>query len=213
MFKALYSLIVLLFIITLYTSRDNINMSTNSLYVPLNQDVYSLAHKAYATYKTINPTTSSTMMIVDFSLPSDKYRLYLVDMESGKVLFSGLVAHGSNSGNRYASHFSNEDGSHKSSIGLYRTLNIYYGKHGSSLRVEGLDTGYNNNAFSRDIVIHSADYVSDSIALQNNQIGHSWGCFAVDHKYRDYIINKLHNSLIFAYYPDQDWIKNSKYLK
>jgi hypothetical protein len=120
--------------------------------------------------------------LVDFSLPSREPRFQLVDLESGKVERTLLVAHGkgsdlSNSG--YVQQFSNAPGSDCSSQGAYCTANRYCGKHGASQRLIGLDAT-NNAALERAIVIHAASYVDPDVANARGRIGRSWGCFALN---------------------------------
>lgn len=191
------------------------DLSTNSLYVPLNEKVLVLAKKAYAKRKAMDPTTKPYVMIVDFSLPSNTYRAFIYDMNSNKVIFQGLVAHGKGSGEgRYATSFSNVNMSKKSSLGLYKVTYVYNGKHGKSVRVQGLDKGFNDAAASRSIVVHPAPYVSDSIAIRYSRIGNSWGCFALDPSKSGQVIDYIKdNGLIFAYYPDTKWLTTSEYLK
>lgn len=117
--------------------------------------------------------------IVDFTKPSSKKRLWIVDLAKRKLLFHTLVAHGRGSGGLMAEKFSNTSESHQSSLGFYVTDNTYHGKHGLSLRLKGLDKGYNTNAFARAIVVHGANYVSQSFVNQNGYLGRSHGCPAV----------------------------------
>ena len=127
-------------------------------------------------------------MIVDFSLPSNRKRLFLFDLSKGTVE-RYLTSHGSGSDPRnsgFANSFSNEPNSKKSSLGLYLTLNVYYGQHGRSLRLRGLDPS-NSNAEERAIVMHPADYVSEA----RSYAGRSWGCTALDPAVADRVINRI----------------------
>jgi hypothetical protein len=117
--------------------------------------------------------------IVDFTKPSSKKRLWIVDLAKQKLLFHTLVAHGRGSGGLMANNFSNTSESHQSSLGFYVTDDTYFGKHGLSLRLQGLDKGYNTNAKARAIVVHGADYVSQRFVNQNGYLGRSHGCPAV----------------------------------
>lgn len=110
---------------------------------------------------------------IDFSLPSTQKRLFVINKQTQIVVFSTFVTHGRNSGTLYATKFSNKDGSYMSCLGKFITTTTYYGKNGLSLRVKGLDKGINDNAASRYIVIHGADYIGDG------KTGRSLGCFAV----------------------------------
>ena len=117
--------------------------------------------------------------IVDFTKPSSKKRLWIVDLANRKLLFHTFVAHGRGSGGLMAEKFSNTFESHQSSLGFYVTDETYFGKHGLSLRLKGLDNGYNTNALARAIVVHGADYVSQRFVNQNGYLGRSHGCPAV----------------------------------
>ncbi|MGI4734471.1 MAG: murein L,D-transpeptidase catalytic domain family protein [Janthinobacterium lividum] len=119
------------------------------------------------------------LTVVDFDLPSTEKRLWVLDLNSNKILFHTLVAHGHNSGENGANQFSNTDQSNMSSLGFYVTGQEYEGKHGHSLRLQGLDEGFNTNAFARSIVMHGADYVSESFIKQTGRLGRSLGCPAL----------------------------------
>ena len=119
------------------------------------------------------------LTVVDFDLPSTEKRLWVLDLASDKILFHTLVAHGHNSGENGASQFSNTNESNMSSLGFYVTGQEYEGKHGHSLRLQGLDEGFNTNAFTRSIVMHGADYVSEDFIKQNGRLGRSLGCPAL----------------------------------
>lgn len=117
--------------------------------------------------------------IIDFTKPSSEKRLWIVDLANNKLLFHTLVAHGRGSGGLMAENFSNTAESHKSSLGFYVTDETYIGKHGRSMRLQGLDKGINSNARNRAIVVHGADYVSERFVKQNGYLGRSHGCPAV----------------------------------
>ncbi|GAA4504557.1 murein L,D-transpeptidase catalytic domain family protein [Hymenobacter ginsengisoli] len=119
------------------------------------------------------------LTVVDFDLPSTEKRLWVLDLANDKIVFHTLVAHGHNSGENGASQFSNTNESNMSSLGFYVTGSEYEGKHGHSLRLQGLDEGFNTNAFARSIVMHGADYVSESFIKQNGRLGRSLGCPAL----------------------------------
>lgn len=149
--------------------------------------------------------------IVDFSLPSSKKRMFVIDLNENRVLFNTYVAHGVNSGKEYANEFSNNPSSYKSSLGFYETLSTYSGGHGYSLRLEGLEEGINDNANRRAIVIHAAAYVNESVAKTQGYIGRSWGCPALPEKLYKPIIDKIKNgSCLFIYSPDHSYLQKSK---
>ncbi len=144
----------------------------------------------------------SIISIIDFSLPSNKKRLFVIDLKNYKVLHNTLVAHGKNTGTEWATSFSNQNSSHKSSPGFYLTRETYQGKHGLSLRLEGLEAGINDHAYERGIVVHGADYVSESLANARGFIGRSHGCPAVPDQASRPIINTIkEGSCLFIYHP------------
>ncbi len=122
------------------------------------------------------------LTIVDFSKPSTKERLFVIDLKKKAIILSTLCSHGINSGELYAKDFSNKHKSYKSSKGFYLTDEVYQGKHGTSLRLVGLEKGVNDNAKQRGIVLHGADYCSDQHISKNGILGRSKGCPAVPHE-------------------------------
>jgi len=152
--------------------------------------------------------------IIDFSLSSSKKRLFVIDIKNYKVLYNTYVAHGRNSGTEYAKEFSNNPESFKSSLGFYVTGDTYSGNHGYSLRLEGEESGINDNALSRGVVMHSAWYVNENIAKSQGYIGRSQGCPAIPENLHKPIIEKIKNgSCLFLYSPDKNYLNNSKILK
>jgi hypothetical protein len=151
------------------------------------------------------------LSIVDFSLPSTKKRLFVIDMTNGKLLFNTYVSHGRNSGKEMATEFSNDANSFKSSLGFYVTGNTYSGEHGYSLRLDGKESGINDNAASRDIVMHAADYVNENVIKAKGFLGRSLGCPAVPAALHKAIINTIKDgSCLFLYSPDTFYITHSK---
>lgn len=145
---------------------------------------------------------SSIISIVDFSLPSNKKRLFIIDLKNYKVLFNTLVAHGRNTGLEWATSFSNQNETFKSSPGFYVTRGTYDGKNGYSLKLEGMERGINDKAYERGIVIHGAPYVNDALANTRGFIGRSHGCPAVPVSVCKPIINTIKNgSCLFIYHP------------
>jgi hypothetical protein len=154
------------------------------------------------------------LAVIDYSLPSTKPRLWVFDVDRGRLLFEELVAHGRNTGEKVAERFSNVEGSKMSSLGLFQTTDTYYGNNGYSLRLRGLDQGFNDNALSRAIVMHGAPYVSEAIAARLGRLGRSWGCPAVRQEVARVVIDTLKGgALLFAYYPDSKWLKESPLLQ
>ncbi len=149
--------------------------------------------------------------IIDFSLPSSKERLWVLDLIHGKILFRCLVSHGRNSGELMAENFSNKPGSNASSPGFYTTGETYIGKHGLSLALDGLEKGINDNARARAIVIHGADYVSTDFVMNHGRLGRSFGCPAVPVEICKEIIQTIKGgSCLFIYVPEQGYTSNSQ---
>lgn len=154
-----------------------------------------------------------TLTVIDYSLQSSKKRMWVFDVARRELLFHELVAHGKNTGARMATRFSNTNGSLQTSLGLFRTADTYYGKNGYSLRLHGLEPGVNDLALPRTIVIHGAWYVSPDFAAQHGRIGRSWGCPAVSEKVARPLIDTIkEGTLVFSYYPDQEWLGSSRFL-
>lgn len=153
------------------------------------------------------------LVICDFSQSSNNKRLYLVDMVNNEVLLNTYVAHGRKSGGEYATRFSNKLQSLQSSLGFYVTQNTYYGEHGLSLRMKGLEPGYNDKAYRRRVVVHGADYIGDPWLEKNNYMGRSYGCPAIPDNESNFLINTIKNgSCIFIYHPSKTYLKGSKIL-
>jgi hypothetical protein len=153
------------------------------------------------------------LAVIDFSLPSSEKRLWIFDLNEQRLLLEDLVAHGNRSGDNFATDFSNIVGSHQSSLGLFRTQESYVGRHGYSLRMDGLEPGVNDKARERAIVIHGADYVDPSWVDRQGRIGRSQGCPAVREGVVELVVDNLKGGqLLFTYYPDQDWLQSSAFL-
>ena len=118
---------------------------------------------------------SDVITVIDYTKRSTEHRLWVFDLAHTRVLFDELAAHGRNSGDNQAMRFSNAPDSLMTSLGVFLTGETYIGKHGLSLRLEGLEKGFNDNSMARAIVLHAADYVSDAIATATGRIGRSWG--------------------------------------
>lgn len=154
------------------------------------------------------------LTIADMSLPSSKKRLFVIDVNNSKLLFVTYVAHGINSGLDKTLYFSNEPESNKTSVGFYRTLSTYSGTHGFSLRIEGQEIGFNSNALERDIVVHSAAYVDESVVKSQGYLGRSLGCPALSPEIFKAVIQKIKDgTCMFIYGNDGSYITNSKFLK
>jgi len=145
---------------------------------------------------------SDALMLIDYSKPSTEPRLWVFDLAHSRLLFQELVAHGRNSGLNYANRFSNAPNSLMSSLGVFLTGDTYIGKHGLSLRLDGMQKGINDNSLERGIVIHSADYVSPAVANREGRLGRSWGCPAVRPEVAQKLIEAVKGGvMVLAYYP------------
>lgn len=153
---------------------------------------------------------ASLLAVIDFGLPSTQPRLWILDEARREVLHHELVAHGKNTGDDLATRFSNIPNSNQSSLGLYRTAEIYTGKHGKSLRLDGLDQGFNDQARSRAIVMHGADYVSDEFVARVGRLGRSFGCPSVRREVSGAIIDLIaEGTPLFIWHPGSDWSETS----
>jgi hypothetical protein len=153
-----------------------------------------------------------TLTIIDYSRASSVPRLWVLDAATREILFEELVAHGSGSGDNFAMRFSNKPDSHQSSLGLFVTEKTYAGKHGYSLRLNGLEPT-NDRALERAIVIHGASYVSAESVAALGRLGRSWGCPALRPDITRQVIDRIKGGdAVFAYYPDKTWLASSPFL-
>jgi hypothetical protein len=153
------------------------------------------------------------LTVIDYSLPSSEPRLFVFDLASKRLLFRELVAHGRNSGDDQTTFFSNDPGSLATSLGLFVTEDTYVGSNGYSLRLRGLEAGFNDMAWDRAIVMHGAAYVSKAAIKAFGRLGRSWGCPAVRKEIAQKIIDTIRGgSVVFAYYPEKDWLTSSAFL-
>lgn len=193
---------------------DSIYDTLHLLQAGLQEEAFELAYEGY--YKLLEQgrmLKKDVLTIADFSKPSSEKRLFVIDMEEGKILFQTLVAHGRKSGLIYATEFSNKPESNKSSLGFYLTMQTYYGGKGYALKLQGLEKGINDNAFERAIVLHGSDYVTSQFANSNGYLGRSLGCPAVPTKQTKAIINSIKNgSLLFIYHPTEEYKTKSTIL-
>jgi L,D-transpeptidase catalytic domain len=154
-----------------------------------------------------------TLTLIDYSKPSIEPRLWVFDLANGALLFTELVAHGRNSGENLATEFSATLNSRQSSIGMFVTGDTYVGSNGYSLRMEGLEPGFNAHARERAIVMHGAPYVSEEIAARQGRLGRSWGCPAVREAVARNVIDTVRGGgVVFSYYPDENWLTRSRFL-
>lgn len=152
----------------------------------------------------------SIVTIIDFSKPSTEKRLFVIDVKNQELLYHTLVAHGKNTGSNKPKNFSNTKHSLKTSLGVYSTAEPYYGKHGYSLRLDGLEKGLNDNARNRAIVIHGADYVSVDFVNRHGRLGRSFGCPALPVECTSEIIDLIKGgTFLYIYGDDENYLENS----
>jgi len=171
---------------------------------------YSVFSQAMIGYHSFSLTNKTILTIIDFSKPSTQKRFFIIDIENQKLLLQTFVAHGKNSGINKPTRFSNMIGSNQSSLGFYKTAETYFGKHGYSLILDGLEKGINDNARRRAIVIHGAEYVSKSFIERYNRLGRSWGCPAVSEELSKKIIDIIKSgTCLFIYSDSKDYLEKS----
>ncbi|MRX39630.1 hypothetical protein GJU43_10120 [Flavobacterium sp. LC2016-23] len=196
-----------------------IDTKIESVYSTLKTNNYSLpelrtfseALKGFYLLKERGLVQKDILTLIDFSLSSNIKRLWVIDLTTNTILFQSLVAHGRNTGEEYASTFSNSNSSFKSSLGFYATGEIYNGKHGASLRLDGLERGVNDNARERGVVVHGADYVSESFINNNKRLGRSQGCPALPVELTAKIIEVIKNkSCLYIYHPSRSFAMEEK---
>jgi hypothetical protein len=192
-----------------------LNLYTDAGLKKTNLD-YTVFRKALIGYYNLLAKPShpvkSIISVIDFSKSSRQKRLWVIDLKNKKLLFNTLVAHGRGTGSEFAKVFSNEPNSFKSSLGFYLTSHTYYGKHGLSLKLNGLDKNFNSNANSRAVVLHGADYVSENFIKQYGRLGRSLGCPALPVEVTPTIIKHIKdNTCLYIYAPDKTY--TSDFLK
>ncbi len=201
--------------------RKNYQTNVEKLYEDCNLLDYNLEltvfQKAYTGFRNLEKDgklkSTNLLTIIDFSKVSTQKRLYVIDLINKKVIFHSLVAHGKNTGENKAENFSNLEGSLMSSLGFFSTAETYFGNHDYSLRLDGLEPFFNSNARKRAIVIHSADYVSDSFISKEGRLGRSFGCPALPNDISRSVINTISNgNCLFIYSPNIQYLSKSKLL-
>ena len=191
-------------------SHSDLASSLAAVAPDLNQQVLLSAVTAMQCAVAGGAEPAERLAVIDFSLPSSERRLWIFDLATRQLLLQDLVAHGQGSGGNLASKFSNIEGSHQSSIGLFRTQESYFGQHGYSLRMDGLEPGFNDLARQRAIVIHPADYVDPAWIQQHGRIGRSHGCPAVRPEVASMVVDSLKGGqFMFSWYPDDHWLATS----
>lgn len=180
----------------------------------IDRNMFAHALKGYYKLKGENKLEKSHLLtVVDFTKSSNIPRLFIIDINKKKIIHKSLVSHGRGSGDEFATTFSNIHNSYQSSLGFYVTGEIYTGAHGTSLRLDGVEKGFNDKARDRGIVIHSADYVNEAFAKKVGRLGRSHGCPALPADgYAEVIELIKDKSAFFIYYPEQKYMTGSDYL-
>jgi len=209
------------FITTPFVIKTKARFNAEKLYDSIGLASYGLSKKAwqYALkgYQNLLATgrieKSDVITICDFSLSSRHKRLFIIDLKNFGVVVNTYVAHGRKSGGEFAKKFSNRTNSHQSSLGFYITKNPYYGENGLSLRLEGVEKGFNDKALRRNIVVHGSEYASDNFLNTNKFLGRSHGCPAVPEDEIETVISTIkEGSCFFIYFPAKKYLTASKIL-
>ncbi|MEB2780949.1 murein L,D-transpeptidase catalytic domain family protein [Algoriphagus sp. C2-6-M1] len=198
------------------TAIDPVSVTYDGLHIKdgalPSKEVFTLAIQGWT--KMRDNLTSKVLTVIDFSLPSTAKRMWIIDPEKGEILLNSVVSHGRNSGDLMANNFSNIPESFKSSLGFYKTAETYSGKHGYSLRLDGLEKGFNDQARNRAIVIHGADYAKEEFAKSVGRLGRSLGCPALPSELSARAIDLIKNgSLLFIFGQDDAYLSKSSLIK
>lgn len=186
--------------------------TANSSFTNIPPEVLKVAVKAHNNVKK-ELSVSNKIVVVDFTQPSNKQRLWVIDVKNKKELLNTHVTHGKNSGLLKTESFSNKNNSFKSSFGVFVTGEKYIGKHGKSLRLKGIEKGRNDHTFKRNIVIHGTKYANKDFLEKYGRLGRSLGCFAVSTEEVSELVDLVgENTVLVAYTDDKAWLKKSKYL-
>lgn len=195
------------------STKSDFEMKAESIYSQLNANNFSLPNlqsfaeglEGFYSLKEKGIIKRDILTLVDFSLSSNVKRLWVIDLATNTILYNSLVAHGRNTGDEFANSFSNSPQSFKSSLGFYATGEIYNGKHGASLKLDGLEKGINDTARERGVVMHGADYVAESFIKSNHRLGRSLGCPAIPVALTKEIINTIKGkSCLFIYHSSRN---------
>lgn len=202
-----------------YTSSDRFRQYRDSVYSSMftaenrpDKKVFDYALKGYAALLSRDLAIKKHILaFIDYSVSSNKKRFWVVNLQSLRVLYHELVAHGRNSGEEYARKFSNKENSFQSSLGFFITGELYQGKHELSIRMNGLEKSFNGKALDRGIVIHGADYVDERYIRENKRLGRSLGCPAVSERVIGKLSSVISNGVVlFSYFPNKQYLKSSK---
>jgi len=178
----------------------------------LDKHVLKLALTAYKKAETTGSVKKPVLTVIDYSLPSSKQRMWIFDVRKEKLLYNTYVAHGQNSGMTTPHHFSNQNSSKETSLGTFVTRDTYMGHKGLSLNLQGLEKGFNDHAYQRRVVVHGAWYVEPSFIKKAGRAGRSWGCPSIAQTLAKPVINVIKGgSILFAYYPDRNYLSHTGY--
>lgn len=182
---------------------DAVSLEATTLFTEIGLDGQMTSDAFIAGYKSVaaHKAQHRILAIADMTKPSTEKRLYLIDLDKKKLIMRTWVAHGSATGELYAEHFSNKNGSHQTSLGLYRVgAQIVSPKHGAALLLHGLDSNLNGLALEREVIMHAADYVSADFIAAHGRLGRSWGCPTVSKADMPQMLDLLANGgLLFVY--------------
>ena len=194
-------------------SLDDIQQMLHTLAPTLGIAVINKVLTSLKCAQDYNVDHNNILTIIDYSLPSNEKRLWVFDLKENKLLFNTYVSHGLKSGSLLTNFFSNKNNSKATSLGVYTTEKSYFGRHGVSLQLDGLERGFNDNAANRAVVLHGGWYVEEDFIKKYGRAGRSWGCPAVPDNLSASIINTIkEKSLFVAYYPNDDWLAKSRFL-
>ncbi|PZF73507.1 murein L,D-transpeptidase catalytic domain family protein [Taibaiella soli] len=181
----------------------------------LDYDIFDKAMHGYINLRNAGKLNQqkNLLTVCDLTRSSNDYRLWIIDLDKKTIVFHTYVAHGQGSGEEFAKAFSNRNNSHQTSLGFYVTGETYEGEHGTSLKLNGMDNGFNSAAFDRGIVVHGADYVCKNFIADNQRLGRSWGCPAVPSALSLPIINTIKDgTCLFIYYPQAKYLHTAFWL-
>lgn len=206
--KKIYSLLILCFLLISFNSFAKFSKSAYKG-LDIKEEIFD---RAYSGYLRIPNRRPGTLIIVDYSKPSNKKRFYVLDVINQKLLYKTYVAHGKNSGFENAYIFSDNPNSFQSSLGFYLCDVTYNGKYGYSLRLKGLEKGINANAEQRAIVIHGSENSEEKYLKKNGFLGRSLSCFVLPTSLTREIIDCIKNgAVLFAYADDQEYKEKTKF--
>ena len=202
-------------------TRLNFEDSLQHLYTTIELEKYDLSYKVfrfgmigfYSLKQEGRLSNKNLVTIIDFTKPSTSKRFYTIDLDQRKVRYHSYVSHGKNTGENIAKSFSNVTHSNQSSLGFYVTAETYVGSKGYSLKLDGIEKGYNDRMRERAVVMHEADYVSERWIKSYGRLGRSQGCPALPKEISKEVINVIKDgTVIFAYFNDETYLHSSSYL-